>query len=78
MTLEKFREKLENNRYFTTRGCMEDGSLKIEKWKINFIHNIAGSCTDECESEDFYKNPRAMFVALDLIYELLEEEADTP
>ena len=68
-----FKEKLDENIYFTLRGCRENGFVKVPRTIINFMSNISGTCTDPNETEDFYKNPRAMFVALDLIYEALEE-----
>ena len=69
---ETFNEALEDNLYFNMSGCERfTGLVKIpEEWFIQIL-NWAGACTDPSESEDFYKNPRAMFVALDLIYQLL-------
>ncbi len=68
-----FEESLKENIYFTTRGCEERGSIKIDKTLFNFIYNISGMCTDKGETEDYFKNPRAMFVALDLIYKAFNE-----
>ncbi len=65
---ETFEEALENNIYFTLRGCKEKGNIKIPRTMFNFISNISGMCTDKCETEDFFKNPRTMYVALNLIY----------
>ena len=70
---ESFQEKHYRNMYFTLAGCEEDGFVKVPKIVIRAIMNWAGCCTDSNESEDYYKNPRAMFVALDLIYSLLDE-----
>jgi len=69
---ELFADKMENNLYFTLRGCEQDGYYKVPKIAINSIINWAGVCTDPNETEDYYKNPRAMFVALDLIYTMLD------
>lgn len=66
-------EKLEEQIYFTLRGCRGTGTVEIPKTLFNFIYNISGTCTDSNETEDYYKNPRAMFVALDLIYIVLDE-----
>jgi hypothetical protein len=71
-----FDEKIDANLYFTVRGCEEEGEETLPKWVVNFIQNVAGLCTDVGETGDFYKNPRAMFVALDLIYTLLEEQRE--
>ncbi|MCJ7634108.1 hypothetical protein MUP77_17190 [Candidatus Bathyarchaeota archaeon] len=74
----ELKEALEYNMYFTLRGCEASGHRKIPETLFRFIGNIAGLCTDKYESEDYYKNPRAMFVALDLIYKacsLLNEES---
>lgn len=70
---QTFEEKLEENIYFTLRGCSGKGTVQIPKTIFNFIYNISGTCTDSNETEDFYMNPRAMFVALDLIYVALDE-----
>ena len=67
-----FRELEQDNLYFTNRGCDVKGSVKIPLTWINRIMNWSGACTDPLEREDFYKNPRAMFVALDLIYRMLD------
>jgi len=70
---KSFEEKLDENIYFTLRGCKENGTVKVPKTIFNFVRNIAGECTDSHSGPDFYKNPRAMFVALDLIYSVLDE-----
>lgn len=70
---EEFLEILDENLYFNMKGCESfKGSVSIPKEWYYQILNWAGACTDEGESEDYYKNPRAMFVALDLIYQLLD------
>ena len=75
---EDFQDKLENNMYWTLRGCEVDGFYVIPKTALRAIMNWAGTSTDPHESEDYYKNPRAMFVALDMIYTLLEELFEGP
>jgi hypothetical protein len=69
----KFQEALEENMYFNMKGCESvKGTVAIPREWYYQILNWSGSCTDPNESEDYYKNPRAMFVALDLIYLLLD------
>ena len=75
---ETFEDALEDNIYFTLRGCEEKGKIKIRRTIFNFISNISGMCTDKCESEDFFKNPRTMFVSLNLIYLALEKIRKEP
>lgn len=69
---EQWQDKIEHNLYFTLRGCEQDGYYKVPKVVINSIMNWAGSCTNPTDGEDYYKNPRTMFVALDLIYTMLD------
>ncbi len=69
---ELFEETLEDNLYFTVRGCRENGSIKMPRTTFNFIKNISGECTESNSGPDHYNNPRAMFVALDLIYKALD------
>lgn len=69
---ELFEETLEDNLYFTERGCEEMGRIRVPKTTFNFIKNISGECTDANSGPDYYNNPRAMFVALDLIYKSLD------
>ena len=66
---ELFEETLEDNLYFTLRGCREAGIIKIPKTTFK---NISGECTESNSGPDYYNNPRAMFVALDLIYKALD------
>ena len=76
---EDFQEALEDNIYFNMRGCSVEGSIKIPREWFYQILNWSGECTEPNAGEDYYKNPRAMYVALDLIYRLLdciEEEYD--
>jgi hypothetical protein len=68
-----FQQSLKDNLYFTIRGTEEKGSIRLDKTLFNFIYDIAGTCTDPNETPDYYNNPRAMFVALDLIYKALDE-----
>jgi len=68
---EQFQDKMEHNMYFTLRGCEEKGYYKVPKILLNAFYNWSALCTDPKESEDFYKNPRAMFVALDLMYTMI-------
>ena len=61
------------NIYFNMDGCeCLKGNICIPKEWFTQILNWSGACTDSSESEDYYKNPRAMYVALDLIYLLLD------
>ena len=54
-------------------GCESlTGKVCIPEEWFTQILNWSGACTDPSESEDYYKNPRAMYVALDLIYQLLD------
>lgn len=69
---ELFKKALDENMYFSLRGCEEEGKQTLPKFVLNFISNVAGICTDSNEGEDYYKNARAMFVALDLIYLILD------
>ena len=70
---DDFQETLEDTLYFNMSGCENlKGRVSLpEEWFYQ-IMNWAGACTDSGEGEDFYKNPRAMYVALDLIYQLLD------
>jgi len=75
---EDFLEALDENMYFNMKGCENlKGSISVPKEWYFQILNWAGACTDSGESEDYYKNPRAMYVALDLIYRLLDSIEET-
>jgi hypothetical protein len=67
-----FKHTYEGNLYWTLRGCETKGTVTVPKTAINAIMNWAGACTDPDEGPDYYNNPRAMYVALDLIYRLLD------
>jgi len=75
----EFKEALDRNLYFTDEGTHVDGVVVIPQSFFNMVETWSAMCTDPSEGEDYYKNPRAMFVALDLIYRLLnsvEEKGD--
>jgi len=64
-------ETLENAKHFNFRGIPGKGEYRIPKVYINAIINWSGYCTDPHDL-DTYKNPEAMFEALDLIYKILD------
>jgi len=67
------KEAIEDNIYFGLNGCDAPGVAKLPETFFRFIGDIAGMCTDKSETPDYYNNPRAMFVALDLIYKACQE-----
>ena len=70
-----FAENLKKSKRFTFRGCEENGAVAIPKTLFNFMLNISAYCTDEVANEEgFFKNKGAMFEALDLIYQALDEQ----
>ena len=79
---EKFREfeeTLEDNLYFTDEGIEDDGCwVTIPKKYISMVKTWSALCIDPNEGEDYYKNPRAMFMALLLIYRLTDSIEISP
>jgi len=71
--VKAFEEALEENIYFTTEGIEEANTLiTLPKSFVSIVKAWSAICTEPNEGEDYYRNPRAMFVALDLIYRLLD------
>jgi len=64
-------ETLETAKFFTFRGCVGKGEYRVPKIYINAILNWVGNCTDPFDIDN-YKNPDAMFEALDLIFKVLQ------
>jgi len=64
-------ETLEGAKHFNFKGIPGVGEYRIPKVYINAIINWSGYCTDPHDI-DTYKNPEAMFEALDLIYKILD------
>ena len=53
----------------------KDETVTIPKNLVRFLWNISGSCTDTSE-KGLYKNRKAMFEALDIIYKALDEHLE--
>lgn len=51
-------------------------TVTIPKNLVRFLWNISGSCTDTSE-KGLYKNRKAMFEALDIIYKALDEHLES-
>lgn len=68
---ESFKEALQKSKYWTLRGCEMQGFSLVDRTILLFIQNIAGTATDP--DDEYFKNPEAMFEALDLIWKILED-----
>lgn len=68
---QTLEETLESAKFFTFRGCVGIGEYRVPKIHINAILNWSGNCTDPFDADN-YKNPDAMFEALDLIFKVLQ------
>lgn len=66
-----FEESHALSPYWTLRGCEIPGYHIVSETILNFIQNISGNSTDPYD--DLFKNPDAMFDALNLIYQILEQ-----
>lgn len=68
---QTLEETLETAKFFTFKGCVGKGEYRVPRIYINAILNWAGNCTDPFDVDN-YKNPEAMFEALDLIFKVLQ------
>jgi len=70
----------ENDRHHTLGGCFSDGDKRvmIHEGALRAIQNWCGNCTDPANGIDYYYDKRAMWAALNMIYQLIEEITDSP
>ena len=57
--------------FWTLWGCDRKGTLAVDETIIAFIKAISGDATEP--NSGLYKNPDAMYNALDLIYMIIDE-----
>ncbi|MBC8223261.1 hypothetical protein H8E65_01625 [Candidatus Bathyarchaeota archaeon] len=69
-----FKEAIETSINYTLGGCVTSRNLRVPETVIRFISNIAALPIEP--NETYFKDPDAMFEALYLIYQLLEDIRD--
>lgn len=70
----------ENDHTHSLGGCFSsrDKSVLVHEGILRAIQNWCGNCIDPANGPDYYYDRRAMWKALNMIYQLLEELRDNP
>jgi len=70
----------EQSHRHTLGGCFAPGDKQVfvHAGILRAIQNWCGNCIDPANGPDYYYDQRAMWEALNMIYQLIEETRDAP